>query len=221
MKCNKCNVEIGDSNICPLCHSIAGNNEHIIIKNNYPPKQGKRPLPLKLSPKTIYLIIALIASVACIIANYLTKTNVLWCWFMVSVFAYGYLMIANTIFSNTEFGAKIFLQGAALIALSYIYDAVFKTKVATNYCLPIIISAMIIINGALLLIYHKHNLSLFVSSIFISLLGVLPIILYACKVITILAPPVVAVVLGGISFILVIAFSAKQLKVQFKKVFHF
>lgn len=219
MRCNNCGVEIGDNNICPLCQMIVDGTV-VEIKNEYPPKQEKRPLPLKVSPKNIYLIVALIASIISIIVCYMTASTTLWCWFMVAVFAYGYLLIGNTIYSNSEIGAKIFLQGACLISLCYIYEANFKTNVATSYCLPIIITFMIIISGAMLTIFYKHNKSLFVSCNFISLTGFLPIILYACNITTILVPAVISAIVGGITIICNLTFGIKKLKEQFSKVFH-
>ncbi len=220
MRCNYCNVDIGDNNICPLCHKKVDENSAIQIKTEYPKKQAKRPLPLKVSPKNIYLIIAIIASIVSILICYLTPTTTLWCWFMVAVFAYGYLLIGNTIFSNSEIGTKIFLQGSCLIALGYIYEAIFKTTVATSYILPIVITFMIIVSSAMLTIFYKHNRSLFVSCCLMSLLGFLPIILYACKVTTTLVPPVISAVTGGSALILSLTFGFKKLKEQFEKVFH-
>ena len=220
MRCNKCNVEVKNSNVCPFCHQVLDDNEPN-IQSEYPPKQEKRPLPLRLSPKNIYLVIALIASLICIIVNYFTERDVLWCWFMIAVFAYGYLLIANTIYSATEIGAKIFLQGASIVSLAYIYEAIFKTNIATGYCLPIIITSMIIVSGCLLIIHYKHNKSLFVSCGLISLLGFIPIIIYACKATSVLIPAIICAVIGGITLLSSIIFGIKHLKEQYSKVFHF
>lgn len=220
MRCDKCNVEIGESNICPLCHENIQKGEITIIKSEYPPKQAKRPLPMRISPKTIFLIIAVIAATICILVNYLTDTTYLWCWFMTALFGYCYLTIANTICSETEIGAKILLQGATLVALSYIYDAIFRMHIATGYCVPIIISLMIVSSVASLIAKYKYNRSLFVSCNIISVLGFIPIILYACKLTDILIPAIVCAVVGGISLICSLSFNAKRLKEQYSKVFH-
>lgn len=221
MRCDKCNVEIGESNICPLCHQKLDEHPNVHIVNNFPPKQKHRPLPPKISVKNIYLIVALVLSIICILACYLVKPFTYhWCWFVFALLAYGYLLIANTIFSNSEIGAKIFMQGGFLIALGYIFDAIFVTAIATSYLLPIIISLMIAISGLNLIIFYKHNRSLFVSCNFISLLGFIPIILYACGVTTVLIPAIISAVLGGLTLTLSIAFGLKRLKEQFAKVFH-
>lgn len=219
MRCNKCNVEVKNGNICPLCHQKLDIDD-IKIVTDYPPKRAKQKLPLRFLPKTIYLFVAIVTAISCIIANYCITPSVLWCWFIVATLTYGYLLIANTIYSNTEIGAKIFLQGASLIALCYIYEAIFKTAVATSYCLPIIISFMIIVSGGLLILFFKHNRSLFVSCNLISILGFIPIILYACKVTNVLAPAIISAVFGGITLILSLGFGIKRLKEQYSKVFH-
>ena len=220
MRCNNCNVEIGESNICPLCHQIADKDNVTVVKCEYPPKQEKRPLPLRVSPRNIYLIVGIIASIISIIVCYITHSTVLWCWFVVPLLAYGYLLIGNTIFSNTEIGTKIFLQGAVLTALCYIYESIFKTHVATGYCLPIIITSMIIISGTMLILFYKHNRSLFVSCNFISLLGFIPIILFASGVTDILIPAIISAAVAGFTLICSVAFGLKRLKEQFEKVFH-
>lgn len=220
MRCNNCKVDIGDSNICPLCHEIINKDNATEIKCEYPPKRKKRPLPLIISPRNIYLIIAVFISLISIIVCYVTHSTALWCWFVVSLLAYGYLLIGNTIFSNTEIGTKIFLQGTCLISLCYIYEAIFKTQVATAYCLPIIISAMIIVCGSMLILFYKHNRTLFVSCNLISVLGFIPIILYACNVTSILIPAIISAAIGGFTLICGIAFGLTKLKEQFEKVFH-
>lgn len=220
MRCEKCNVQIGDNNICPICHSKLDENK-VTINNNYPPKQKPRPLPPKISVKNIYLIVAVAIAAICILTCYLVKPLTYhWCWFVVAILVYGYLLIANTIFSHSEIGAKIFLQGASLIALSYIFDAVFGTKIATDYSLPIIISLMIITAALNLIIFYTHNRSLFVSCIFMSLLGFLPIILYVSNMTAMLVPAIIPAVLGGITLTFDIAFGIKKLKEQLSKVFH-
>ena len=62
MRCNNCKVDIGNSNICPLCHEIINKDNVTEIKCEYPPKREKRPLPLIISPRNIYLIIAVFIS---------------------------------------------------------------------------------------------------------------------------------------------------------------
>lgn len=220
MRCNKCGVEIGESNICPLCHQKLDNDSKITIINNFPPKQKPKPLPPKISIKNIYLIIALAVAIITICCCYLIKPFTYhWCWFVVAILAYGYLLIANTIFSHSEIGAKIIMQGICLIALCYIYDAIFKTYVATPYCLSIIISFMIAISGLNLIIFYKHNRSLFVSCNFISLLGFLPIILN-CFYDVALIPAIIAASLGGLTLLCSVIFGIRRLKEQFEKVFH-
>lgn len=218
--CPDCGVQIGGSNICPLCHKIVTEDKNIVINSNYPAKGPKRPLPLHLSPKTAYLVLAIIASIVCIAVCYLVPSPALWCWFIVPVLFYGYFVIGNTIFSKTEIGAKIFMQGVCLVALSYIYDAVFKTKFATDYCLPIIISVMIAICAICLIVLHKNNRTLFVSCNLISLFGIIPIILYACGVTNVLIPAVIAVSLGGLTLLCSLIFGLNKLREQIAKVFH-
>lgn len=220
MRCNKCNLEIKDGNVCPFCHQVVDGNPPQ-IKSEYPPKQKKRQLPLRLSVKNIYLVIAVILAIVCITTNYLTNREVLWCWFIFAVFAYGYLLIANTIYSVTEIGAKIFLQGASLIGLSYIYDAIFDTSFSTSYCLPIIITSMIIVSGGLLILKSKFNKSLYLSNGLLSLLGFIPIILYATNCTDVMTPAIISAVCGGICLIATIIFGVKLLKEQSFKVFHF
>lgn len=221
MRCEKCNVEVGSSNVCPLCHQKLDDNPNIHIVKNFPPKQKHRPLPLKISVTNIYLIAAFVISLISIMVCYLVKPITYhWCWFLVATLAYGYLLLANTVYSHSEIGAKIFIQGACLISLSYIFDAVFGTAIATEYCLPIIISLMIAILGLNLIVFRKHNRSLFVSCTFMSLLGFIPIILYLCDVTALFIPAIISAVIGGLTLILCLAFGIKRLKEQLAKVFN-
>lgn len=221
MRCKKCNIQVENGNVCPLCHQSLDGNPNIQIVSDYPPKQKPRPLPRRISVKNIYLIVAIVVALLSILLCYLVKPFTYhWCWFVVAVLVYGYLLIGNTIYSNSEIGAKIFMQGACFIALGYIIDAIFRTALATHYVLPIIISLMIATAGINLLIFYKHNRSLFISCIFMSLFGFIPIILYACEQTFVLIPAIISAVLGGVTLLCSIIFGIKRLKEQFEKVFH-
>lgn len=223
MRCKYCNVELyGDNNICPLCHNkIEENNNEELKKPYYPPKQKHKKNIYIYKINSFYIILSLAIFLICITINYLTSTNILWCYMVGIVLFYGYILFRHTIQSHSGVGSKIFIQGLSIWAVL----AVFNTQIDSdlfifNYALPIIIALSIIVQVICLLILFKKDRSLFLSTITLSICGFLPIILYGIKISNILLPSLLTAVLSSIVIITTFILGYKDIKNQAKRLFH-
>lgn len=225
MRCEKCNVELyGDVDICPLCHNkilLTEEEKKQIKPLYYPPKSTKKKIHKHLTPKAIYLFVACIIFIACVTTNYLTSTTFLWCYLVGASLLYGFVILAHTVLSHSGVGVKIFIQGASIALLCWIFEIIIKRPNLTfDYSLPIVLTVVILVIAGFLIFTAKRNRSLIISSIMLCLLGYLPIILFAFGVTNVLLPSLITAILASINLVGTIAFGIFDIKEQFSKVFH-
>lgn len=187
----------------------------------YPPKRAKKHIHTHFTLNSIYLFVSMLIFLACITINYLLDTSFLWCYLVGAAALYGYIIIAHTVQSHSGVGTKIFVQGCSVAFLSWLVQIIIhKKNLIFNYNLPIILGCLILVLAGFLIFTARHNRSLLLSSILLSLIGYIPIILYACGVATVLIPSLITAILASITLIGTVAFGIFDLREQFSKVFH-
>lgn len=228
MRCKYCGVEIDDdSGICPLCHELAvddGGETHA----NFPPKTGKiKRRGSRVNFHNLYLSIAAIAVGVCVALNLTLTPDVYWFTIVMAVLAYGYLTVANTVLSNSSIWIKIFWQIFMIILILWAAQSVLnplfeeRNNWLLDYAVPIILGISVVALGITAASLINKEPSLLVDNLLISLIGFVPIILYATGVIDEVIPASICAGLCGLSMICFVAFAKDELWAEIVRRFHF
>ena len=228
MRCKYCGVSIDDdSKICPLCHELAVDDGKK-TNSNFPPKTEKlRKTGSRVNFHNLYISIAILVAGICVALNMTLTPGVYWFTIVMAVLAYGYLTVANTVMSNSSIWIKIFWQilmitlilWAAQSALNSWFDE--STNWLLDYALPVILGISVIALSVTAASLIRKEPSLLVDNLLISLIGFLPIILYAANVIESVIPAAICAGLCGVSIMCFIAFARDELWAEIVRRFHF
>ena len=144
-----------------------------------------------------------------------------------AVLAYGYLTVANTVMSNSSIWIKIFWQilmitlilWAAQSVLNPLFDE--SANWLLDIALPVILGISVVALGITAASLIRKEPSLLVDNLLISLIGFLPIILYAANVIESVIPAAICAGLCGLSIVCFVAFARDELWAEIVRRFHF
>lgn len=229
MRCKHCGVEVEfDTKICPICHEKLTLNSDEKLPSVYPPREPSvTPSKFKPSFNSVYLSLSLIIFIVALVLNLTLLPQVKWIFLVCGLLLYGFLLIHNTILSANSVGVKAFVQLVMLLLLLYLSEIIVKDlhpeKTAfwiLDIGLPVLISLSLIAVCISTVFVYKQKKALLFDIIWLSLLGYVPIILYACKEIT---NPVASIVCASLSTVLILGTSIifrKQLKDEVLRHFH-
>lgn len=229
MRCKNCGVEVEfDTKICPICHEKLYLNADEQLPSVYPPRKHRvASSKFKPSFNSVYLSFSLIIFIVSLVLNITLFPQVKWTILVCIILVYGFLLIHNTILSANSVGVKAFVQLVMLFLLLYISQIIMKDlhPDKTSFWildigLPVLICLSLIAVCISTVFVYKQKKALLFDIIWLSLLGYIPLILYACKEIT---NPVASIVCACLSTILILAtiiIYRKQLKDEVLRYFH-
>ena len=229
MRCKYCNIEVnGNAIVCPLCHEkLEGEPNGVFAE--YPPKKSE---PVNkhshFTFKHIYIFVAVTLFLVSVAINLIYSPTVQWFWLIAILGVYLYILVYNTILSSNSIGAKIFLQGLCIFLIIYatygVLNDIAGTTTSANWLLDYALSTVILLSLISIIIYTlimvRNNYSLLIDINFISLMGFVPIILYACKLIINPTLAIACAILSSLVIVGSILFGRKELASEFKKKFH-
>ena len=218
MRCNNCNVEIAcKTNICPLCHKKLSSNTNEEIPF---PKANVKKLRLPLYKK-IYIIIALIATIACAIVNSVFNPKFLWSLTVPIGFIYLYYLISVTILTQHGFHKRILGQA---VMLSVIFILIRLIVGGNHWMFIVWLPAVYVVSDILMCIFiakkGKESPKYIMTLLLLCIFGILPIV---CAFIFNLKVKAVAIAVSSFNvllFILTCIIWHKTLLHEMKKVFH-
>lgn len=229
MRCKYCGINVDDdSKICPLCHEIL-EDDGKPVNENFPPKTAAsaKKRDSRFSFSNIYIAVAAVIFFSCLGLNLGLTPDVLWFTVVFAVLLYGYLTVVNTVMSSSSLWLKIFWQIVMITLVLWAAQSVLnplmeeRNNWLADYALPILLTISVLALGiTAACLFHKEP-SLLVDNLIISLIGLVPIILYAADVIDVLAPTVVCTIVCAISLIGFIAFAREELWAEIVRRFHF
>ncbi len=229
MRCKYCGVEVDDNVlVCPLCHEkLDGyDSEKLAL---YPPKdKAAKKKRSHVSFTRLYWGIAIGVFFAALGIDLGLTPNVQWFWLVGLVAVYAYLLVQNTILSNSSIAVKVLLQCLLVVGLLFSFAAIFEqwdpksqpSYYVTQYAMPLTLCISNIVMVIFTWIWARRHPVILVDCIFLLLLGFLPIILYACRVIEILWPSLIVAVFSAISILLCFALGHRAIKEEAQKKFH-
>lgn len=230
MHCKYCGVRVDDNVlVCPLCHEkLDGYDEE--KPSLYPEKQVLlvKKKHTHMTFNNLYLGISLAVFLTSLAVNFTLTPNVQWCWLTILIAMYGYLLVKNTILANTSIAVKVLLQCIMIVALLFGFSAVFEKwdpmahplYFISEYAFPLTIGIGNLVMVIFTCIRAKKHPAILVDCLFLLLLGLIPIILYAFYLLEILWPSLIVAVFSGVSMLLCVALGHKDIKEEFQKKFH-
>lgn len=220
-RCERCNVNVNtEFDTCPLCFreltDVEGKKSRDLYKQKVDkPKNKHRELMIK-----IFLFLSLIATVACLLVNLLTKVLPLWSLLVVQVIIYCWILVCHTILSDRGILGKILLQVISIFGLLWTCEWIAEGgKWMIDYVCPsiaIVISVVMFILAQTIK-NHKGVLSFFIMTIILILLTG-SFLLFGATTFNLLN--IIALSTEGICLVGIILFSGKALKIELSKKFH-
>lgn len=188
MRCKFCNVEVDcKTHICPLCHEkleTDENDEKLLPA--FPPKTIKteRKKHTHFTLTNVYLAASTIIFLVCIAVNFGLHQPTKWCWMVGAILLYGFLTMRNTVLSSSSAWIKAFWQIVMISLILWLAQVVFDNIMTDTYwlldlALPIIIMLSVLTLGIISCALVRRNKALLYDTLFLSLIGFLPIIFYA------------------------------------------
>lgn len=228
MHCKNCGVEVDfDTKICPICHEKLSKPTDAPLPSVYPPRKTRATTKFKPSFNTVYLSLALVVFVVCLFLNLTLTPQIKWIYLAGGLLLYGFLLIHNTILSANSVGVKAFVQSVMLFLLLYLGEVIVKdirpdtsSFWVLDIGLPVLISLSLIAVCISTVFVYRQKKALLLDIIWLSLIGYIPIILFACKEIS---NPIASIVCASLSTALIIVTSIvfrKQLKDELMRYFH-
>jgi hypothetical protein len=158
---------------------------------------------------------------ACVLINLVLWNGVLWSLLVIAPVLYAWLLIAGTLLTPWQMGAKVLMQVAGVSAVLVAIERITPMHIwAHNYVIPFVIVA-----GLIMEIYYTYqnrirwraNLVYVVAAVFI---GFIPLALWLFGVIVVWWPAVICAFMAGFTLIGMRLFAVRQLKHEMAKRFH-
>jgi hypothetical protein len=218
--CDACEVSVHPGYArCPLCHKDLGPAEGELP---YPKGVSKPPESKQLNWRVKALIaLTIFVLGACVLINLVLWNGVLWSLLVIAPVLYAWLLIAGTLLTPWQMGAKVLMQVAGVSAVLVAIERITPMHIwAHNYVIPFVIVA-----GLIMEIYYTYqnrirwraNLVYVVAAVFI---GFIPLALWLFGVIVVWWPAVICAFMAGFTLIGMRLFAVRQLKHEMAKRFH-
>lgn len=219
--CKRCNINIRDNiDICPLCRTVLTDIDGTAAARTYPVIEVN---PHKYNIiKRIFLFISVISGAGAVITNYLTYNGVMWSVLTIAAIIYFWILMTYSIKRNINIASQILLQLLCVSVLTVIIDnSIGYIGWSVNQVIPEII---ILANISLLIIIFVNRMywhTYILYQIVIAISGLIPGILYLCKLIKEPLPTIIATVTSFLVLLVTIIFGDKTIKSELKRRFHF
>lgn len=218
--CDSCEVQVHPGYArCPLCHKELG------------PAEGELPYPKAVSgfperkhmTKRMKGLVALtiFALSVCVIINLVLWQGVLWSLLVVAPALYAWLLVAGTLLTPWQKGAKVLLQVAGISAMLVAIERITPAHIwAHNYVIPFLIIAGLIMEIFYVYDNRKRWRESLLYVILAVIIGFVPLALWLTGVITVWWPAVICAFMAVYTLIGMRLFAVKQLKHEMAKRFH-
>lgn len=233
MRCKFCNVEVDcKSGICPLCHeklqpSAEGSNTND-KQPAFPPKTDKsiKKPHTHFTVQNIYLAVASAIFIVCLSLNLGLHHSIQWFWIVGAILLYGFLTMRNTVLSNNSAWIKAFWQIVMISLILWLAQGIFDSVMTDknwllDFALPLLIMISVLTLGIVSCAVVKKNKALLSDTLFMSLIGFLPLIFYAFGLVNSI---IMSALCGGfcaVVIVCVIIFARKEIWAELQRRFHF
>ncbi len=175
LRCNNCKVDVaGQKRHCPLCQGdLSGVSE---INTEVFPKIIPPPKPNPILVKTISFA-AIVISVLSVMINYITSTEVMWCWFVVAGAICAWVTAMVTVRKRRNVLKCIAREELIVIPIAIFWDILTGwQKWSLTYVYPSVCVAVFISMFVLASVLKYPPSDYIVYLVFNSILGIVPII---------------------------------------------
>ncbi len=228
MRCKFCNVEVDcKTHICPLCHELVTPDEGDELSPAFPPKTAKaeKKKHTHFTLSNVYLAVSVIAFITCLAVNFGLHQQTRWSLMVGAVLLYGFLTMRNTVMSNNSAWIKAFWQIVMIVLILWLAQIVFDDVMEDTYwlldlALPIVIMLSVLTLGVISCAVVRRNKALLYDTLFLSLIGFVPIILFAFGLVRkVLASAICAGFCAAV-IVCVIIFARKEILEEMERRLH-
>lgn len=228
MRCKFCNVEVDcKTHICPLCHELVTPEEGENLSPAFPPKTAKaeKKRHTHFTATNIYLASSLIVFIVCLAVNLGMKQHTHWFLMVGAVLLYGFLTMRNTVMSSNSAWIKAFWQIVMISLILWLAQTIFDDVMSDTFwlldlALPIIIMLSVLTLGIISCVLVKRNKALLYDTLFLSLIGFFPLILFAFGLVhKVLASAICAGFCAAV-IVCVVIFARKELVEEMERRLH-
>lgn len=229
MRCKFCNVEVDcKTHICPLCHELITPEEgDENLTPAFPPKTEKseRKRHTHFTLPNIYLAVSFVIFIICLAVNLGLHQPTKWFLMVGAVLLYGFLTMRNTVMSNNSAWIKAFWQIVMISLILWLAQVVFDEVITVKFwlldiALPIIIMLSVLTLGIISCAVVRKNKALLYDTLFLSLMGFVPIILYAFGLVHGVLFSAICAGFCAIVIVCVIIFARKEILEEMERRLH-
>ena len=220
--CNKCKVKINTiREYCPLCHQIlAGENDPDHVELFYE-KDGPR-IPLSPKAQRIITFIFLISMIVLGVINIVDRSGTFWSLIPIGAIIYLWLVLKLNVFSRLGSVVRITFSSILLSVLVIFLN--LRIDDSSLWSVDYVLPSIIIVNNFIILLimlirnkaFHYYAFPLFL----LTLLSVVPILLYFFGIAEAYTISVITFGHGLLILFFMLIFYPKVLREILKKVFH-
>ncbi|MBI9009769.1 MAG: hypothetical protein JEZ05_07045 [Tenericutes bacterium] len=222
-KCDKCNIEIETKQLyCPLCHQVLTGETDPSFIEVYPEYVSLTRKILPTVKKTL-LLLSILAIVIVALINTLAFNGVYWSLIPIGSTLYFWLLLRVGVLSRRNMAFRIAFLTVLLIALLVLID--YRTVPENNgwsfdYLMPLLLFSCNLAIFFIILVRRLNYRDYFFYLLIVIVFSLIPLILVAFDVLTILWPSLVAFGLALFILLFLIVFFPKTIKEELQKRFH-
>ena len=222
-KCDKCNIEIETKQLyCPLCHQVLSGETDPSFIEVYPEYVSLTRKILPTVKKTL-LLVSILAIVIVALINTLDFNGVYWSLIPIGSTLYFWLLLRVGVLSRRNMAFRIAFLTILLIALLVLID--YRTVPENNgwsfdYLMPLLLFSCNLAIFFIILVRRLNYRDYFFYLLIVIVFSLIPLILVAFDVLTILWPSLVAFGLALFILLFLIVFFPKTIKEELQKRFH-
>lgn len=218
--CDACKVTIDSkTDRCPLCYSelkrIAG-PENKLAYPDIINDQNRYNLFLR-----ILLFLSIISVAVCVTVDYFTVSKYPWSIVVVAGVAFVWISVGTAVRKHKKIGFNLMMQEISISLLMILLGHIFGfAYFVYNYILPAIFVSVIISFNVLAIIKYRDINNIILYDLIVSLIGLVPIILYFTGVMELAWPMAISVLSSILSIVGMFIFAGKATKTELEKRFH-
>ncbi|MEG1394441.1 MAG: DUF6320 domain-containing protein [Clostridia bacterium] len=223
-------VDENDNIVDEKSNSIVNASDKFVAveeKSFYPPRENQAKVKKPLTFNTIFFLVSIPLFLICLTINVLTTPHLLWFYLVGACEVYIYLLVRNTIHSANSIAVKILWQGIMLFFMVWIAETVFvrfelpnTEKWVLEYALPAVIGISVIVMAIFTAVLGKKQPAMILDCIFLSIVGYIPIIFYACHLVEHSIFAIVIMLLSSITIACCVIYGRAVLVADIRKRFH-
>lgn len=220
-KCNNCNVEIiSEGENCPLCHNpvsdITGEEKPLF------PKRGFVPSDFFFKLDRYFVLVAILCGIISLLLEwFLANSQIRYSYIVFAILLDIFFWLRIKFYIQKYTSAQILTQTILLsIIAASTYFALNNKNIIFEYILPIIYLLAFIAMDIYVFINIKKPKKYLVSLLMLSLLSLLPIVLYHIYNGTFIILAAIVASFGALTIVLILIFDLKRLVWEFRKILH-